>query len=208
VGFFSRLMSSNDHPSEHDLELIYTRLYERILIMSPAEARLNFKEELVCVKDIIARHGNFVVSEGYGSLLVSNRHSNPKVGAHLSKIEAEGVREADIIWFWNMSNLERLFLMRISEVCFGACFLAGMRQGLTSEQAGLQTRKTHPFFGDPDDTSVASGVDRPIPVELKDRVNIFIERRLHEDSQKYFALMDRSSSFNAIIRQAIKAGWL
>ncbi len=52
------------------------------------------------------------------------------------------------------------------EVCQARWFGATC-QGMTPEQARAQTRKVHPFFGDPDDTSVASGEDRPVPVELK-----------------------------------------
>jgi hypothetical protein len=45
-----------------------------------------------------------------------------------------------------------------------------------------------------------------LPVELKDRINIFIERRQREDFPKFRALMDRSSSLNVIVRMAIKGG--
>ena len=172
--------------------------------MSPAEARSNFKEEMAFVKGIIAERGMFVVSEEYGSFLINNRHSNPKIEAHLAKIETEGVREADILWLWNMSNLERLFMIRTTECIVGAKWLELRQQGMTADQAQHRSRQLNPVFGDPDDGSIASGVDRPLPVELKDRINIFIERRHREDSPKFRALMDRSSSFNAIVRMAIK----
>jgi hypothetical protein len=192
-------MSSPEQRIEQALEDLYVPMYRSLIGMSLAEARSNFKEELAFIKGIIAKRGEFVVSEGYGSFLINNRRSDPKIGA-------EGVREADILWFWNMSNVERLFLTRTSEFIFMSSFLALCRQGLTSDQARARCRQLNPIFGDPDDASIASGVDRPLPVELKDRINIFIENRHREDSPKFRALMDRSSSFNAIVRMAIKNG--
>ena len=67
-----------------------------------------------------------------------------------------------------MHNLDRLMMMRMFTLHVGACFLHHMRKGLSSAQAGFETRKIHPLYGDPDDTSVAGGEDRPIPVELKE----------------------------------------
>jgi hypothetical protein len=208
VGLFSKLIPSPEQRIESALEFTYVTIYQTMMGITLKEARSNFAEELACVKDIIAKRGEYVVPDGYGSFLISNRHNDPKIGAHLAKIEAEGVRESDVLWFWNMSNLERLFYMRTFECCVGACWFGACERGMTSEQARAQTRKVHPFHGDPDDTSVASGEDRPVPVELRDRIALFIERRAREDPEQFRALMDRSSSFNAIIRRAIRAGRL
>lgn len=99
-------------------------------------------------------------------------------------------------------------MMRMLTVCTGACFLHHLEKGLSPEQAGFETRKIHPLYGNPDDTSCASGEDRSIPVELKDRVDIYIERRSKENPLAYKNDMDTSSSFNALIRRELQAGRL
>ena len=50
--------------------------------------------------------------------------------------------------------------------------------------------------------------DKPLPFELKDRVNKYIERRTREGAESYKRDINRSSSFNALVRQEIRAGRL
>ena len=46
------------------------------------------------------------------------------------------------------------------------------RNGEDKNEAAAHVRKIHPMYGDPDDTRHTAGDDRPLPYELKDRVNI------------------------------------
>jgi hypothetical protein len=48
---------------------------------------------------------------------------------------------------------------------------------LSEEEAAKEVKKYFPIFGDPDDTSTSSGDDRPLPCELKDRINIYIQKK-------------------------------
>jgi len=67
-------------------------------------------------------------------------------------------------------------------------------------------RKSNPIFGDPDDTSGDSGEDRPLPYELMDRINIYIERMWHSDLEKCKKEVEKSSTLNALIRKEVKKG--
>ena len=68
--------------------------------------------------------------------------------------------------------------------------------------------KFHPIYGDSNDNSQSSGDDRPLPFELKDRINIYIEKRAGKGSEEYKREMESSSSFNALIRKEMRAGKL
>jgi hypothetical protein len=61
------------------------------------------------------------------------------------------------------------------------------------------------MYGDPADTSHRSGDDRPLPYELKDRINRYIEKRRLHDPEAYKQDIQISSSFNALVRKEIRA---
>ena len=77
---------------------------------------------------------------------------------------------------------------------------------LSEEDAATHVKKHFPIFGDPDDTATSSGDDRPLPFELKDRINLYIQERSQRDPSKYKKDMAEASSFNALIRKEIRAG--
>ena len=104
--------------------------------------------------------------EWFGSHLINNRRRDPKIGAYLTKLAAEGVRDRDVIWFWDMHNLDRVMMMFMFTLCVGVLD-SHSRNGLSPEQAGFETRKIHPLYGNPDDTSIAGGEDPTCPRRVK-----------------------------------------
>lgn len=75
-----------------------------------------------------------------------------------------------------------------------------------ADEAAIQIRKFYPIYGDSNDTTHTTGDDRPLPYELKDRIDVYIEKRVKENSEKYKSEVQQSSTFNALIRKEIKAG--
>lgn len=61
------------------------------------------------------------------------------------------------------------------------------------------------MFGDPDDDSHASGEDRPLYPELKDRIDRYVEASF-SDFQELHAEITNSTSFNAWVRAKIRKG--
>jgi len=102
----------------------------------------------------------------------------------------------------------RVFMMRNFEWHVGAKYQAEVEQGRSSEHAWINVRKIHPFYGDAGDTTESSGEGKPIPFELKDRVDIYLENRNKRDIAKFQTEMRDSSSLNALIRKAILDGKL
>lgn len=120
---------------------------------------------------------------------------------------AEGVRDEDIRWYWNMTELERRVIDKFAEQSRMALFLEYLDRGQTPEQAAELIRKAHPVYGDPtDDQGATLGNDRRLFPELQDRVDRFIE--LRSSSTDLRRETERSSSFNAFVRSEMKAGRL
>ena len=61
-------------------------------------------------------------------------------------------------------------------------------------------------MGNPDDTAHTTKDDRPLPYELKDRINIYVEKRRQSDPNKFRKEIEQSSTFNALVRKEIKKG--
>ena len=106
-----------------------------------------------------------------------------------------------------MHNLERGMIFQVDALDRFALFLKLMEEdGLSDDEAAKRVRKFHPIYGDPDDTSVTTGEDRPLMPELKDRVNTYVMKKNQADPEKFKQDIEESSTFNALIRNEIKKG--
>ena len=105
-----------------------------------------------------------------------------------------------------MPDLERRLMLKDDENSRLAAFMHHLDQGVSQEKAAVEVRRFHPIYGDPSDTSKSSGDDRPLPYELKDRINRYIEMRNQQGADFFKADLEASSSFNALVRGEIKNG--
>ena len=55
-------------------------------------------------------------------------------------------------------------------------------------------------------TSKTSGDDRLLPDELRNRVNAYIDKRSKVDPEEYKKEIEKSTTFNALVRQEIRKG--
>jgi Dihydroxyacid dehydratase/phosphogluconate dehydratase len=139
--------------------------------------------------------------------LLERESSDEKIKSSLAKKRKEGVRDEDIQWWFNMDDLERRILLKLDDVTRHALFTKLREEdGLSEGEAAKGVRKSYPVFGDPDDTTVATGEDRPLPYELKDRIRSFVKKRMQRDPEAFKKEIKGSSSFNALIRREVKEG--
>ncbi|MBX4206600.1 hypothetical protein KW784_02335, partial [Candidatus Parcubacteria bacterium] len=80
-----------------------------------------------------------------------------------------------------------------------------LKQGKSIEESLDAVAKHHPVFGNPEDISHGQGDDRPLPEELKDRINIYVEKQGLGNSE-FKKKIDSTSTFNALVRQEIRNG--
>ncbi|MBU2621269.1 MAG: hypothetical protein KKD92_03005 [Proteobacteria bacterium] len=141
----------------------------------------------------------------YGDILLRREQIDPNVQLILANRRAEGVRDADIRWWWNLPDLDRHLIQKVDEMFRIAAFTKFTEEdGMTSEDAGKMISKHYPIFGDPSATSTTSGDDRPLPVELKDRISAYMMRRSQEDLAQLQAGINAASSVNAFVRSEIR----
>ncbi|OJI07302.1 hypothetical protein BK005_01905 [bacterium CG10_37_50] len=140
-----------------------------------------------------------------GDLIIEKAKTDEKAHASLEKKRKEGVRDEDIRAWWNLHGVERMMMLKVDEMSKTTLYLALLEQGKPVEEALNMVAKHHPVFGNPEDTSHGEGDDRPLPEELKDRINIFVEKQ-GLGNPEYKKKVDSFSTFNALVRHEIRNG--
>ena len=201
MGFFSRASDI-----EKQLENLYVPMFEASMGMPSSQAKSTFRDLLKKAKEESQKEGSSNLPGSFGDILLEKESNDAKVKIMLAKKRAEAVRNEDIRWWWNMHDLERRMMLKVDELHAMGMFIDSCEKGMEKNDAASRVRKFLPLYGDPDDTSHSSGNDRPLPYELKDRVNIYIQKRAKTDPEEYKREIEMSSTFNALIRSEIKKG--
>ena len=207
MGFFSSLFGGSSD-IERQLEESYVSMFVAVKGMSQSEARSMVRDLIKQAKEEAEKEGTSKIPSNFGDILIDSEDKEQKIKMMLRKRRNEGVRDEDIKWWWNMHDLERRLLTKDDEVSRLGLFIYHMKEGKSEEQAATLVKKYHPIFGDPDDTSTSSGDDRPLPYELKDRINIYIQHRATNNTDNYKKDIEASSSFNSLVRREIRGGRL
>jgi len=207
MGFLSKLFGeSSTHETE--LEKMYVDMYVSGKGLSPSEARETIRTFIQQAKEEAKRESSANLPPNFGDVLLSRESTDEKTRTMLSAKRKEGVTDEDIRWAWNMPDLERRLMLKEDddENSRIALFMHHLDQGHSQEEAAVRVKKFHPMYGDPNDTSKSSGDDKPLPFELKDRINRYIEMRSQQGADSFKADLEASSSFNARIRLEIRNG--
>ena len=206
-----------------DAENILLEQYSQMISMtgvSRAEAKKIAGDMLDQVIEESKKEGTYWLPQNLGDIILGDAGSDnstakkiaENIRQKLRRRKEEGVRTEDIRWWWNLSDVERRIMLKQDMIAKASLYMASLEkseeisQEQAIEKALVEVAKFHPVFGNPDDTAHASGDDMPIPYELKDRINIYIQKRASENSEKYKNEIEQSSTFNALIRKEIKAG--
>jgi len=191
---------------EKHLEKLYATIFQSKGI-SPAETKRTVRRLLKEAKEEAKREGTLNLPQNLGDIFLEKETTDEKYKSMLAKLRSEGVRDEDIRWWWNMHDLERRMMQKDDLMARGALFLKFREENrLTEEQAAKMVGESFPIFGDPDDTTLSTGEDRPLPYELKDRINIYVEKRSQTDPKQFKREIEESSSFNALLRKEIEKG--
>ena len=160
-------------------------------------------------KEEIRKQGTQRLPPNYGDILLQHEKTDPNVGKELEKKRREGVTDEDIRVYWNAPELWRRTTDQLARSLIFSVWKQSVTGGQSDDEAAVYARKFFPYWGDPDDTRVTSGDDRPLPVELSRREDTWTSREREKNGDQ--ALKERcedASSYNAIIRAEIRAGRL
>ncbi len=192
---------------ENFLKKEYLPIMQNMMGLKPHQAKKTFKELWISVKNNAEKEGTLDFPAMMGNTLLEKENSDTELKKAFAKIRNHGVRDDDIRWWWNMHDLQRRMMRKLDEVFIYSLFLNFTKnEGLSDNEANLKIRKIRPLFGDPDDLRFGKPADRPLPDELRKRVNDYIIQRGNKDPEGLKQDVAACSSFNAFIRKLIRAG--
>lgn len=203
----------------NDTEKTMLDLYTHNLSMSgipPSEAKKLTEGMLDQAIEQSKKEGTYDFPQNLGDIILGEADTDnltikkvaEDIRQKLPRKKEEGVRDKDVRWWWNLNDVERRMMLAQDLAAKSTGMLAALEKGIATspDEAIAIVIKIHPEYGNPDDTTHSSGDDRPLPYELKDRVNIYIQKRAGKNSDEYKREMELSSSFNALIRKEIRNG--
>lgn len=188
--------------------------------MGLLDAKKTAKDMLDKAIEKSKKEGTYYLPRNFGNIILGTEKAEQQDIEKMAEMfrsilpqkRANGVKDTDIRWWWNLNDVERYMMLSVDEFHRVALFIKRIEDGDTPDDAGKTVWKVHPIYtyGDPTQKpqKAPSGIteeDYPIPVELKDRVNIYIEKRAKDDPEKYKKEIENSSTFNALLRRAIEA---
>jgi len=222
-------METDDSGEELGLRELYSKTYQALGI-SRQEANQMAEGLLSIAKEEIQK-ADLSTPPNFGDVLIQQAQNNEQAKRTLELARSEGATDIDIRWWWNMSDLERcVHKAHNNNSMFSLWLFLKDKEGLDPKQATQKVNKVMPLYGDPRDTTHFSGDDRPLPYELMERVNVYLEKNTHRPADLETAapqgsdeIFDRlgdkinksvvnairkCSSFNAFVRAELQAGRL
>jgi len=168
-------INNKENSLENKLFEIYVNHKINNVGMTKKEAESLVEEMLVQAKQKVKQSSEDKLLSNLGTLMLQNEKNDPThVNLHIKR--SEGVKDDDILWFWNMNPLERRMIEIDDELTKLVAFQNFVEKGMTDKEAVKKMRKYFVYYGDPRDIQHVQGEDRPIPPELKNRINIWVAK--------------------------------
>ena len=120
-----------------------------------------------------------------------------------TKAKSEGATDTDIREWWNFAQAQRQAVLDSEDRFRLATFMHATEGGKDDDGAAAEVRRIFPMYGDPADETHTTGEDRPLPHELRGRVDRF--RKKHGGSA-IRTWMERAgfTNYNAFLRERIR----
>ena len=177
------------------------------------QARKTAEEMLASVIEECKKDGMYYLYKNLGSAILDDLPIEDEYSRMIAESLKQtlpwkretGVTDDDIRWWLDMHEIERRLMGKTSEIAEIALYTKLTREdGMTPKDAVHVIRKYHPQYSHKEENEFMTGEDRPLPPELRDRVNKYILRRTSLDYRQYESDLADSSSFNALVRKEIR----
>lgn len=200
-----KMRQSQDKELEKELEKFYVPMLQKTMKVSLLQARDIFSDMLSRAKKRSKNSDTVNLPNNEGDIILKDEVTNKKLKLGLDRKRAEGVTDEDIKWWWNTPDIARSMALEI-DLLVKITTLHGLmrKNGLSEKEALEEIPRYCPIFGDPCDSSDSDNRHNPLPFELKNRVNIYNEKRQKTDPEQFKKEIEESSSFNFLIRKEIK----
>lgn len=197
MGFFSKY-----NEIEKGLLEVYSKLFAD---MGLSDTRKMTEDLLDQAIENSKKAGRYNL-KNMGDEILEREKSSGQINPNFENKRKEGVRDEDIRWWFNLNDIERIMMLKVDELHQATLYMSQLEEGKSPKEALAIVCKYHPRYGDLTGRTYGSEDDRPLPYELKDRINIYIQKRASENSEKYKSEIEQSSTFNALIRKEIRTG--
>ncbi len=201
-------------PTPPMIEKALEEMYTQFLCQQPTgmtfdQALDSVKEAIKQCKEQAREEGSADLPANFGDLLIKAAESGEERSLRIvDKYYREGATTEDIRELWNLDDLQRR-MVEWSENVFRVAYIMSRLKPDSSEdekeKIGSDMRKIFPHYGDPDDTSIGSGDDRPLPYVLRGRVDRWRVRMGGDEIRKKTS---KFSTFNALVREEMRKGSL
>ena len=206
MNLFSKLFGTQAN-IEKKLEKQYIQIFSNMMDMSAQHASRTFWSMLKEAKREAAQEGSKNMAPNLGTFLLKNESSDPEIKSMLAKRRAEGVTDEDITTWYNLHDLERRMMIKIDDLIKDTTLKKLMEEGrLKKAEALKRLKRTYPIYGDSAEACDNSDPDAPLPYELKNRINVYINARSKRDLETLKKEIIESSSANAFLRKEISNG--
>lgn len=210
MGFFKNLR-------ENARMAKYLRMYDYFLppAVRPFYEEKEFVAEISKVWGLQAIHEG---SEGIPGYPFSMVRKIPGLAERIEWAKSEGATDKDIAWWWNLSPINRILIKGADKAYRQIAFFDSVNKGLEIKKIMQKIGQFFTSYAEdkPDISSMTLGdkefflgEDRPLPIELHDRVDIYLKN--HSDPNNLSKMKQEMVSFssaNACVRYLIKTGRL
>jgi hypothetical protein len=210
-------MKREDHPlnnvpeqpdwaeTEKRLQPQYVSFFQKSMSMPEEIAREIFKAMAEAQREAAQSEGTDRLPESFGDILLEREKTDEKIRDAFAPKRAEGVTDEDIAFWWNMHDLERRMICKVDEMNRVLLFEKLLQEnGVTEPEAARMVAKRFPVYGDPEHLVLETDDDRPLPFELKWRVNRYITEKTTADADGFQEEVEASTSLNAVLRKAVR----
>jgi hypothetical protein len=195
--------------TEKRLEPEYVSFFRETMSMPEEVARDLFKAFVKEQKEAAHREGTDRFPESFGDILLERERTDEKVRNAFASKRAEGVTDEEIVFWWNMHDLERRLICKVDEMNRILMFNKLVQEsGIPEPEAARIVARRFPVYGDPEHLVLDTYDDRPLPFELKWRVNRYISERTKNDPESFQKEVETATSLNALLRREIRQGRL
>ncbi len=195
--------------TEMRLKREYVSYFRESMNMPEDVAHEIFKNMATEQKEAAQREGTDRLPESFGNILLEREQTDENVRNAFAPKRAEGVSDEDIALWWNMQDLERRLICKVDEMNRILLFEKLVKNdGVPEPDAARMVAKRYPIYGDPEHLVLENEDDRPLPFELKWRINRYITKKTNADPDGFQKEVESSTSLNALLRRAMRQGEL
>ncbi len=189
-------------PKSKKIEMQYIAMLQQYTHIPKRQAKEIVENIIKQAQENLSTNG--YVPKNYGDYLLKNESTDDWIKDFLAKKRAEGVRNEDIRWLWNMDNLEREMLGEWDQYNIAVMYSKFIEEdGLSKEEALKRVKKARPIYG----TGLPEEKNKDmLPFELRNRVSNYTVKRGMIDPEQLKKEMNDAITCNDFIRQEIKKG--